>query len=97
MRTKATRLKAAVLIFLLSAFGSTASGQLEVIITNADIRPFPIAVVPFGWEGAGPAPFDLAGLVATDLSNSGRFEPIPNENMLTQPTSPSRRAASWVK
>ena len=30
-----------------------------------------IAVVPFGWESAGAAPFDVAEVVAADLLRSG--------------------------
>lgn len=67
----------------------SAHSQLQVRITEGVARPFPIAVVPFAWNGAGDVPFDLAELVATDLSDSGRFQAIPNENMLTQPTRPA--------
>jgi TolB protein len=84
-----------VSVFLVCA--GTARAQLEIEITDfGNVRPFPIAVVPFGWDGAGAAPYDLAALVATDLSNSGRFQAIPNENMLSQPTSPAEvRVADW--
>lgn len=89
LTSQAWSLRAGALLLVLTSLSETVNAQLEVIITNADVRPFPIAVVPFGWEGAGPAPYDLAGLVATDLTNSGRFDAIPNENMLSRPTRPA--------
>jgi len=73
-----------------------AQPRLVVEITRGIDRPIPIAVVPFGWQGRGVPPFDVAGLVATDLSSSGRFQAIPNENMLTRPTRPADvRFGDW--
>lgn len=83
------------LIAALTCAGS-ARAQLEVVITDLNIQPIPIAVVPFGWDGPGAAPFDLAGLIATDLANSGRFQAIPEENMIGRPTRPTDvRFADW--
>jgi TolB protein len=73
-----------------------AQPQLRVEITRGIARPIPIAVVPFGWQSAAPVPFDIAGLVATDLTNSGWFEAIPTENMLSRPTRPADvRFGDW--
>ena len=46
----------------------------------------PIAVVPFGWESAGAAPFDVAEVVAADLQRSGRFAPLDRKDMIDRPT-----------
>jgi TolB protein len=77
---------------VVALFACTTIGfaQLRVEITRGVDRPLPIAIVPFGWQGPGPAPYDLAGVVTSDLGNSGRFAPIPVGNMLTRPTEPSQ-------
>ncbi len=66
-----------------------ASAQLTIQITRGVERPVPIAVVPFGWSGTGSAPFDVAGLVAQDLRNSGRFAPMAPADMVSRPTQPT--------
>jgi TolB protein len=64
-----------------------AHAQLEFEITDFVGKRTPIAVVPFGWEGDGAeAPYDIDGVIAADLNRSGRFRPIPDEDMLQKPT-----------
>ena len=46
----------------------------------------PIAIVPFGWESADAAPFDVAEVVAADLQRSGRFAPLDRKDMIDRPT-----------
>lgn len=87
LRIMAGTFVAAMLSIFFSA-SAAAQSQLVVEITRGIARPIPVAVVPFGWQGRGVPPFDVAGLVATDLTNSGRFQAIPNENMLSRPTRP---------
>ena len=76
-----------LVLLLWSALFGTANAQLDILITGlGDIRPVPIAVVPFGWEGEeAAAPFDLDGVIAADLNRSGRFRPIPDADMLQKP------------
>jgi TolB protein len=65
----------------------SAWAQLEFEITDFVGKRTPIAVVPFGWEGEGPAaPYDIDGVIAADLTRSGRFSPIPDQDMLQKPT-----------
>jgi TolB protein len=82
-------IKSLALAGILLAHATLGFAQLRVEITRGVERPLPIAIVPFGWQGPGPAPYDLAGVVTSDLGNSGRFAPIPVNNMLTRPTQPS--------
>jgi TolB protein len=64
-----------------------AGAQLEIEITEYAGKQTPVAIVPFGWEGDAPAaPFDITGVIAADLSRSGRFAPIPEKDMLQKPT-----------
>ena len=76
----------------LVAAASQAHAQLRIEITSGIERPVPVAIVPFGWEGpAGSSvPFDVAGLVAQDLGNSGRFDPMSVADMVSQPTQPTQ-------
>jgi TolB protein len=47
----------------------------------------PIAVVPFGWSGsAGTAPDNIAAIISADLGRSGRFEPLPDSDLVAHPT-----------
>ena len=65
----------------------TARAQLEFDVTGFLGKRTPIAVVPFGWEGQeSAAPYDVDGVIAADLNRSGRFRPIPDNDMLQKPT-----------
>jgi TolB protein len=64
-----------------------AHAQLVIEITRGQENAVPIAVVPFGWESAGAAPFDVAEVVAADLQRSGRFAPLDRKDMIDRPTS----------
>jgi TolB protein len=64
-----------------------ATAQLEFDVVGSANRRTPVAIVPFGWEGEGPeAPYDIDGVIAADLNRSGRFRPIPENDMLQKPT-----------
>jgi TolB protein len=78
-------LLAIVLIpFLLS---ESANAALEIVITDG-IKRRPVAIVPFGWEGdSAQMPTDVAEIISSDLNRSGRFAPLPEEDMLQKPTS----------
>jgi TolB protein len=63
-----------------------ANAALDIVITDG-IKRRPIAIVPFGWEGSSPAmPTDVAEIISNDLYRSGRFAPLPEEDMLQKPT-----------
>ena len=63
-----------------------AAAELRIEITKGEAESVPIGVVPFGWDGPGEAPFDVAAVVAADLSRTGRYAPIPPAEMLQRPT-----------
>src|SRR5918995_386459 len=48
-----------------------ANAQLVIEITRGQENAVPIAVVPFGWETANAAPFDVAQVVAADRQTAG--------------------------
>lgn len=57
-----------------------------LVVTSGTARATPIAVVPFGWQGGAALSDDMAEVVGNDLRNSGVFEPIPRQNMISQPS-----------
>ncbi|MBB6092219.1 TolB protein [Povalibacter uvarum] len=76
----------AVLGFALALAAVAAQAQLVVEITRGQENAVPIAIVPFGWESQGAAPFDVAEVVAADLQRSGRFAPLDRRDMVDRPT-----------
>ena len=76
-----------VVALLCAGFVRSADAQLEFEITDFVGKRTPVAIVPFGWEGEEPgAPFDIDDVIAADLNRSGRFRPIPENDMLQKPT-----------
>jgi TolB protein len=72
--------------FALSWFAVAANAQLVIEITKSAEDAVPVAIVPFGWESTGAAPFDVADVVAADLRRSGRFAPMDRKQMIDRPT-----------
>ena len=71
---------------LLVSMTGVVQAQLVVEITEG-IKRRPIAIVPFGWEGNADAmPTDVSQIISDDLTRSGRFAPIPEDDMLQKPT-----------
>lgn len=62
-----------------------AAAQLTVQILRGLAEAVPIAVVPFGWESEGAAPWDAAATVQADLERSGRFRALPRAQMIEFP------------
>lgn len=61
--------------------------ELDIVITEG-IKRRPVAIVPFGWQGNGPEmPLDISAVISADLTRSGRFAPIDENDMLQKPTS----------
>ena len=70
-----------ILGLFFSTLGDVSNGQLLIEITQGVERPVPMAVVPFAWEGSDTEPpMDLANLITSNLTQSGRFQAILNDN-----------------
>jgi len=83
---------------LVSGAGAWAqSGGLTVDITNGNPSALPIAVVPFGFEGASVPPETNAGeIVRADLARSGQFRTLPKSDIVEFPTRESEvKFATW--
>jgi TolB protein len=75
------------LTFLTVLLCSSAYADLVIEITEG-IKRRPVAIVPFGWQGQTPdVPLDVAKVISDDLNRSGRFAPLPIDDMLQKPTS----------
>jgi len=58
--------------------------DLVIEITGGTESALPIAIVPFGSEGF-TAPEDISAVIRNDLSRSGRFEPLPEQDLISNP------------
>jgi TolB protein len=76
---------AGLLLLLAAPF---AQAELRIEITQGVSEAVPIAVVPFGFEGEGRPPVDVAAVIDGDLAFSGRFAPKDRRDMVTKPTRP---------
>ncbi len=63
--------------------------DVRIIITDGISSAKPIAVVPFKWTGSGEPPQNIEEVVASDLRNSGKFNPISVDTMPQRPTTAS--------
>jgi len=74
------------LLLLTVLLTNAAYADLVIQITEG-IKRRPVAVVPFGWQGNSPeVPLDIASVIGADLDRSGRFAPLPVNDMLQKPT-----------
>jgi TolB protein len=79
--------KALSTVLIIISFAGSAWAELDITITQGAGKRTPIAVVPFGWTGTtADMPLDIAEVIGNDLSRSGRFAPIGEEDMLQKPT-----------
>ena len=84
-----------VLSFLL-LFVAVAHAEVRIEITQGVNTARPVGVVPFQWDGPGAMPEDLGGIVAADLRNSGKFNPLDRSRLPQQPTSAAEvQPALW--
>lgn len=75
-----------IVLFGLILLVGTVQAADPLVISSGTDRATPIAVVPFGWQGGSVLPEDMAEIIGNDLRNSGVFEPIPRQNMISLPT-----------
>jgi len=74
-----------IFLFLLvqSLFAQNALAELKIVITEGVNTARPIGILPFRWEGSGTPPSSISDIVAADLTRSGQFTPVA-ENQLPQ-------------
>ena len=76
-----------LLLLLLSTLPRVqAQNELEIIIDTGVENTLPIAVIPFGWNGApGEQPIDLHRTISNNLARSGRFATMDENEMPQRP------------
>lgn len=88
-----------ITMFLLLAalLPAPSPAELTIEITQGVEGALPIAIVPFDSSATKYAPSeDIASIIASDLRRSGRFAPLPEEDMITRPAAASDvRFADW--
>ncbi|GAB4344922.1 MAG: Tol-Pal system beta propeller repeat protein TolB [Gammaproteobacteria bacterium] len=85
-----------VLALLGGVVTPSARAALTIEITQGIEGALPIAVVPFGWDGATAPPQDVSAIIANDLRRSGRFAPIPEQDLIARPHDGTQvRFADW--
>lgn len=77
------------IVLLSLVLGSAVAQEKNIVVTSGSDRAIPIAVVPFGWQGGNVLPEDMAEIIGNDMRNSGIFQPIPKQNMISMPTKAS--------
>ncbi|RRV15950.1 Tol-Pal system beta propeller repeat protein TolB [Pseudomonas saudiphocaensis] len=77
------------IVLLPLVLGSAVAQEKNIVVTSGSDRAIPIAVVPFGWQGGNVLPEDMAEIIGNDMRNSGIFQPIPKQNMISMPTKAS--------
>ncbi|MGL9769742.1 MAG: Tol-Pal system beta propeller repeat protein TolB [Sodalis sp. (in: enterobacteria)] len=71
--------------------------EVRIEITKGVDTARPIGVVPFKWVGPGAASEDIGSIVAADLRNSGKFNPLDTSRLPQQPTTASEvTPAAWM-
>ena len=80
------RITAVLMSCVVLGFTTAAHAELVITITKGGQKGQPIAIVPFGWSGAGALPLDIAQVVESDLQRSGKFEPVERDAMASRPT-----------
>lgn len=86
--------------FLISCFilcyATISVADVRIIITDGVNTAKPIGVVPFKWVGAGTPPQQVGEIIASDLRNSGKFNPIEARKMPQLPdTASAVTPKSW--
>lgn len=84
------------LLWLVAANFQLAQAVIEIEITQGGENAIPIAIVPFGWNGTGQVPEDVAAIIDADLQRSGNFSPLNREDLVANPVSgETPRYANW--
>ena len=78
-------LRRVVLLFCLLVVSTSGSATLTIDITQGVEGALPIAIVPFHWEGAEALPEDITAVIKSDLQRSGRFAPLPEQDLIARP------------
>ncbi len=86
-----------VVVAILLLWSYAVQAQVHIEITQGVDSARPIGIVPFKWTGQNAPPEDIRNIVAADLRNSGKFNPIDVTRMPQQPeTAAQVTPAEWT-
>ena len=86
-----------VALSFLMLWAAVLHAEVRIEITQGVDSARPIGVAPFKWAGPGAAPEDIGGIVAADLRNSGKFNPLDRSRLPQQPGSAQEvQPAAWT-
>lgn len=71
--------------WLLAIALQNAHAALTIHITEGVEGALPVAVVPFSWHGTAKPPLQITEVVASDLLRTGRFAPMPENELIERP------------
>lgn len=76
-----------LMLTLLFALANQARAVLDIHITQGMEEALPIAIVPFGWsQGGSLPPIDMAEIIASNLTRSGRFVSMDENDLPQRPS-----------
>jgi TolB protein len=79
-------LKVFITSLYLISFQANAADVMDIKITKGIEESLPIAIVPFGWSQASSvAPIDLTAIISNDLTRSGRFDVMDEQDLPQRP------------
>lgn len=74
-----------IILCLLISWASMLHGEVCIEITQGVDTARPIGIVPFKWSGFDTDHEDISSIIATDLRNSGKFNPITTSSLPQRP------------
>jgi len=81
---------------ILILFSVLCRAEVRIVITEGVNTAKPIAIIPFKWNVAGHAPLKIEEIIAGDLRNSGKFNPVSADKLPEIPDSASTiNARKW--
>lgn len=89
--------KSFLLLSLIVFYAAPLQAELRVEVKKNTGNAVPIAIVPFGRQSTDTkVPVDIAAIVNADLSSSDFFKILPEQQMLTKPSSATEvRFRAW--
>lgn len=86
---QAFRFITGVFVICLALSASLSRAEIRIVIDQGVDSARPIAVAPFKWTGSGSPAQNVSDIIAADLRNSGKFNPLETAKMPQTPASPS--------
>ena len=72
-------------LYGLMVLAPTAQAELKIEVTRGVDNAVKVAVVPFEWRGRGRLPLNVVEVIKSDLAQSGRFDTLATNLMLSLP------------